>query len=264
MDFFEEYFTGYFERTPEGFMSWQHLTSVTIAVIIAVTLAIWLSRKNRKRDFMAKLKVVKVAAILIDGFELTKLILFAAMEENLRVLLSYLPLFLCSIPLIVLPVAAFSRGRVQKASLDFMVLFGMIAAVLGTYMAANIYSVFPVLHFQPVVSLITHMISGFAGLYILLSGLATFEKKNSGITIAILGAFMATAAIVNVLNRQIGAQSNYMFLSSADGTPFVILENIFGTRTWGYGLSVALVMWVYMLAVILIVNLARRNKARKA
>jgi len=260
MDFFTEFFSWDFTREPEGYMSWQHLLIVTIAFLIAFLLAIFLGKKMRNQEWAKKIKVLKISAILLDGFELIKLITYCIMENTLRALLGYLPLFLCSIPLIVLPVAAFSKGRIQKASLDFVMMFGLLGGMLGTYMAGNIYSIFPVLHFHPLVSLITHSISGFSALYIGFSHSFSLEKKNVGITIGILGVFMGVAAIVNQIGKVAHFQDNYMFLSRADGTPFAILEGWFGSETFGYGLAVALCMWAYMGIFYLVVHLIKRLK----
>jgi len=263
MDFFTEYFSWEFTREAEGYMSWQHLLAASLALTITVLASVLLGRKNRHKTFEEKMKTVKVAALLLDGFELVKLTVLVIITRNFATLRSYLPLFLCSIPLIVLPVAAFSKGRLQKASLDFMVMFGLICCVTGTFLAGNIYSIFPVLHFEPLVSLTTHNISGFACLYIGISGLATLEKKNTWITIAILGVFMAVAETVNLIHRGQGFQDNYMFLSRGDGTPFQILENIFGPCTVWYALSVAFLMWAYMILFIVIAQTGKNRRALK-
>ncbi|MFA5006673.1 MAG: hypothetical protein WC509_04320 [Candidatus Izemoplasmatales bacterium] len=246
MDFMTEFFSWNFTREPEGLFSWQHLAMVTSAFALAAFLAFRLSAKVAGKDRAAKMRVVVVAAIVLDGLELIKLVNYCLITGSLRILLNYLPLFLCSIPLIVLPVAAFAKGRIQQASLDFVMMFGLLGAILGTYLAGNIYSIFPVLHFDPMISLATHMTSGFAALYIGLSGLGTLEKRNRWIGIAILGVFMATAFVVDKIGHVAGFQDNYMFLTRSDGTPFMILENVFGAGTALYTLSVALCMWLYM------------------
>lgn len=75
-----------------------------------------------------------------------------------------LPLFMCSIQLITIPLAAFTKGRIKEASLDFVFIFGALGAVLGTYFAGNNYASYPVISFDNVNSGITHAISGFAAL----------------------------------------------------------------------------------------------------
>ncbi|HAQ56617.1 MAG TPA: hypothetical protein DCR44_04380 [Acholeplasmatales bacterium] len=261
MNFVKEFFSWNFTRLPEGLFSWQHLLMVTTVFFIAVFLAVRLSRKTAGADRAAKMKVVIIAAIVLDGLELIKLVNYCILTNSFRILLNYLPLFLCSIPLIVLPIAAFAKGRLQQASLDFVMMFGLLGAVLGTYLAGNIYSIFPVLHFDPMISLATHMTSGFSALYIGLSGLGTMEKKNRGIGVLILGVFMALAFVIDQIGKVAQFQDNYMFLSRADGTPFMILENIFGSGTALYSISVALTMWAYMGAFYLVAELLARRHA---
>jgi hypothetical protein len=246
MEFFKEYFSWQFDRAPEGFLSWQHLTVVTIAFVLVVLLAWRLASRRRHEDRRVRMKVVVVSAIVLDGFEILKLVVHVVMSGSFATLLGSLPLFLCSIPLIVLPIAAFAKGRLQQASLDFVLMFGLLGGFLGTYMAGNIYSIFPVIHFEPMVSLVTHMTSAFASLYIGLAGLGTMEKRNMSITTAILAAFMVAAYAVDQVGKVYGFQDNYMFLSRSDGTPFFILELIFGSGTAGYTISVAVCMWAYL------------------
>lgn len=263
LEFWKEYFTWEFERSPEGYFSWQHLLAATLAFSLALTLALVLGLRQRRAPFAKKIKTVRLAALLIDGFELVKLTVLVIITREFATLRSYLPLFLCSIPLIVLPVAGFGKGRLQQAALDFLLMFGLLGGLLGTFLAGNIYSIFPVLHFEPLVSLVTHNISSFAALFIGISGLATCEKKNRGIAIAILGFFMAVAEIVNLLQTGSGFQSNYMFLSQSDGTPFLIVEGWFGARTVGYTIAVALLMWGYVLLfMVVFALLAKTRKPR--
>jgi len=257
-EFYKEYISWAFDRVPEGYMSWQHLLSVSIVFGLAIFLAIHFGLKNKMKSRKEKLKAVMIAAIVLDSVEILKLIVSVIITKNIAILLGYLPLFLCSIPLIVLPIAAFSKGRLQQASLDFMVMFGLLGGVLGTYLAGNIYSIFPVLHFFTLNSMITHMTSAFAGMYIAISGLHSFEKRNIMISIGILGFFMIAAEVVNLINT--GYQSNYMFLSSGDGTPFTIIESVFPAHTVGYAISVALCMWIYLIGFSLVVLKIRKRK----
>ena len=120
---------GGFTRTPEGFFSWQHLTFVTSLMVAMIVLAAWLGRKNRGQDAKKQNAVLIWAALLIDGFEIFKIILACAQDPTAWKV--NLPLFLCSIQLITIPLAAFSRGRIKEASMDFVCIFGILGAVLG-------------------------------------------------------------------------------------------------------------------------------------
>ena len=198
--FMKEFFgwDGY-AREPEGYMSWQHLLFVTSLMVIMVAMAIWLGRRVRGLEDKQKNKVLIWAALLIDGFEIFKIIIFGLRSDDPMFWTRLLPLFLCSIQLITIPMAAFCKGRLKEAALDFVFIFGMLGAVLGTYGAGQNYTAYPVLSFDNMVSGITHAISGFASLYIAISGLLSMKKRNVWITFSILGGFCVAAYIANVL-----------------------------------------------------------------
>lgn len=212
---------GGFQRTPEGFMSWQYVVFVSVFMAAMVILAVVLGKQNKNRTAAQKNLVLVWSAILIDGFELFKIILNCSVDPTAW--RTMLPLFLCSIQLIAIPLAAFTKGRIKDAALDFVCIFGLLGGVLGTVGAAQNYNAYPVLSFPNVVSAITHTISGFASLYIILSGMASMQRKNIWITFAILTFFCIAAHAANVL-----LDYNYMFLVSGDGTPYDILYNLVG------------------------------------
>ena len=121
-------------------------------------------------------------------------------------LLYELPLFLCSIQLIAIPLAAFSKGRIKGAALDFVFIFGLLGALLGTYGAGNNYSVYPVLSIDNVASGITHSISGFASLYIAISGMVSMKKKDIPITFAILSGDVKSISSANGVGAKTAAR----------------------------------------------------------
>lgn len=241
---------GEYQREPEGYFSWQHLTFVTIVMIIMATLAVYYGLRNKNRCDRDKNRVMVVSAILIDSFELFKVVMFCIRDNAPMDWVNNLPLFLCSIQLITIPLAAFSKGRVKEAALDFVCIFGLLGAVLGTYLAGNNYSCYPVLCLDNVVSAITHAISGFCSLYILIARMASMKKQNIFITFCILFFFGISAYIANIFTDK-----NYMFLLRGDGTPYDILYNLLGGHSVIYPISVmalfvlyiSLYYWIYFL-----------------
>lgn len=233
-------FDGY-NRAAEGYMSWQHLTFVTFLTIAMVLCAVIMGRRNKRRDAKQKNRVLIVSAILINSFELIKIIILSIRQNDAMHWINVLPLFMCSIQLITIPLAAFSRGRIKEASLDFVMIFGLLGAVLGTYFAGNNYASYPVLSFDNVVSGITHCIAGFAALYIMISGMASMKKRNILITTGILGGFCVAAYIANIF-----VDCNYMFLSRGDGTPYDIVFNLVKGHRVLYPLSVVALFVVYI------------------
>ena len=236
-------FLGYkgYTREPEGFLSWQHLTFVTLLMVCMVTLAVILGMRYRKKSQQSRNKVLMVSAILMDSLEFIKVVLFCAMKNDWMNWLYQLPCYLCSIQLITLPLAAFSRGKVKSACFDFVCIFGIIGALLGTYGAGQNYSAYPVLSFDNVVSGLTHSISGFASLYILFAKMEEMKKRNLYISCGIILSFSVVAYGLNML-----LDSNYMFLMRGDGTPYDILYNLISGHAVWYPLGVVMLFFLYI------------------
>ena len=250
---------GGYQRPADGFLSWQHLTFVTTLMVIMVGCALWLGKKNKTADFKAKNLVLVWTAFLIDGFELFKLWLVCYRESSLTPLLHNLPLFLCSIQLLAIPMAAFCRGRLKEAALDFVCIFGILGAVLGVYGAGQDYNCYPVLSFDNVVSGITHSLSGFASLYILISGMGSLKKEHIHCTVGILLCFCVMAYTANIF-----LDYNYMFLMRGDGTPYDILYNLVGGHPVLYPAGVVVLFVLYLTGFYGVHFLARRKKSQTA
>ena len=234
---------GGYSRPAEGFLSWQHLTFVTAIMLVMIGMAVFLGKKNRNLTDAQKNRVMIASAFLIDGFELFKIVLCCIRGNDPWGWLYNLPLFLCSIQLIVIPLAAFSKGRLREAALDFVMIFGIAGAVLGTYGAGNNYGTYPVLSFDNVVSGITHGIAGFCSIYIAVSGMHSMKKRNLPLVCGILVAFCVMAYVANIL-----LDYNYMFLMRGDGTPYDIAYNLVNGHVVLYPAIVIVMFFVYILA----------------
>ena len=249
-----------YHREAEGFFSWQHLLFVSLLMVIMVVLAVVLGKKYRDKPMEEKNKVLVVTAIAINAFEIFKIVVMCIRsEDGFAKILHLLPLFLCSIQLLALPIAAFAKGQLKDAALDFVFVFGILGAVLGTFGAAQNYNAYPVLSLDNVVSGITHTISGFASLYIAFSGMDSMLKKDIPVVFGILGAFCVLAYVVNVL-----VDYNYMFLMRGDGTPYDILYNLVGGNKVLYPLSVVLLFYLYIICFQAIYSKIKEKMTAKA
>ncbi|MBR4016730.1 MAG: YwaF family protein [Oscillospiraceae bacterium] len=248
---------GGYTRPAEGFLSWQHLLFVGSLLIVMALLAIWLGKNRKHRTDREKNRVLIAAALLIDGFELMKIIVLCLRSESTEPILRNLPLFLCSIQLIAIPMAAFTKGRVREASLDFVCIFGILGAVFGTIGAGQNYNAYPVLSMDNVVSGITHCISGFASLYIMIAGMAGLKKENIGFTFGILVVSCVAAYIANIT-----IPYNYMFLMAGDGTPYDILYNLVNGNKVFYPLLVVALFLIYIVLFYRAARFVSRKKQR--
>lgn len=234
-------------RVPEGPFSWQHLLLVGTTLDLMVFGAVYLGLRNRNKNIDEKCKPLIITAFLIDGCELARIILSCIINKDPMGWLNDLPLFLCSIQFFTIPIAAFCKGRIRQIALDFILIFGILGAVAGTIGAIQNYTYYPVLSMKNVVSSITHAGAGFAGLYIPIAKMHSMKKRDIPWVYGILIAICIVAYIVNfAIPGDDGIPRNYMFLIRSDGTPYFILEGIFGVDTFAYSVSVVLVFVLYI------------------
>ena len=198
------------------------------------------------------------AAILINAFEVVKIVVLSIRTQDALRFLYVLPLFLCSIQLIAIPMAAGCKGRVKNACLDFVFTFGILGAIFGTVGATQNYGCYPVLSMDNVFSGITHCISGFASLYIAISGMASMQKKDMTITLCVLLGFAIVAYIVNII-----IDYNYMFLMYHDGTPYSIFYNMVGGSPIFYPIVVVGIFVVYIVLFYYIYEKVMKKKNSK-
>ena len=250
---------GGYTREPEGYLSWQHILFVGALLCAMFALSIWLGLRNRRREDRAKNRTLIVTAILMDAIEIAKIAIMCYRSDDPTTWHNHLPLFLCSIQLITIPLAAFTKGRVREAALDFVFVFGLLGAILGTIGAGQHYNAYPVLSLDNVASGLTHCISGFAALYIVLAGQASMKKRNIPITYAILAVFCTAAFIANAI-----LDTNYMFLRQGDGTPYDILYNLFGGNPILYPIGVVVLFLLYIAAFYGVFFLIQKKRGNKA
>lgn len=232
---------GGYQRPAEGFLSWQHLTFVSTLMVIMTVLAVVFGKKMRNASPARKNIPLIAAAIIMDGAEINKVLLKCTLGEDPMCWMYALPLFVCSVQLITVPVAAFSKGRLREAALDFLFIFGLIGALMGTYAAGDGYGAYPVLSLDNVTSGITHSSIGFSALYIMIARMVSMKKENMWLSFMILIVFCLAAQIANEI---IGC--NYMFMQSGGGTPYDILYNLAAGHPVLYPVSVVLVFILYM------------------
>ena len=250
---------GGYQRPAEGYFSWQHLTFVTTLVALMIICAAVLGCKYQKESPKKKNRVLIVAAIAIDSIELFKIVVMCIRSRDPWGWLYNLPLFLCSIQLITIPLAAFSKGRLKEASLDFVAIFGILGALLGTYFAGQNYGCYPVISLDNVASGITHTIAGFASLYILISGMCSMRRENISMTVSILGLFGVLAYLANLR-----WDCNYMFLSRGDGTPYDLIFNFVNGNPVLYPLCVIGLFVLYIALYHLVYSAVVRKRQKAA
>lgn len=246
---------GGYTRLADGAYSPKHIINMVVFIGLSLFFAFFLGLKNKSKDDKTKNKPLIVAAILIDSLEIIKLIIACVKDGSCTPLLYNLPLFFCSIMLIAIPLAAFTKGRIKEAAVDFVFAFGLLGGIMGIVGAAQNYNAYPAFSWDNMVSAATHGISAFSSLYIGLSKMFTLKMKNLPICEAILGFFVAAALIINPI-----IDYNYMFLRNHDGTPYSIFYNMVNGDPILYPMIVILIFVIWILIYYLIVLGLRKKK----
>ena len=234
---------GGYKRTPEGFMSWQHLVYSSVLTVAMIVMAIILGRFYKNKDEKRKNKVLLWTGIILNTLWILKIIILSIRGNNPRYFLIDLPLFLCSIMFIAVPLAAFTKGRIREAALVFIFIFGILAGTMGNYGAGQNFNAYPVLSFDNIVSGLTHSISGFISLFVGIAGLTSMKKNNIWITFLILVGFCVLAYIADIT-----IPYNYMFLMRGDGTPYDIFYNLVNGNRVLYPMIVVGLFLLYIAA----------------
>ena len=254
---------GGYERTPEGFLSWQHILYSSILTAIMIATAIILGRIYKNKDDKSKNKVILWTGIILDSLWFLEIIILSIRGNNPLYFLIDLPLFLCSIMFIAVPLAAFTKRRIREAALDFIFIFGILAGIMGNYGAGQNFNAYPVLSFDNIVSGLTHSISGFISLFVGIAGITSMKKNNIWITFLILIGFCVLAYIADIT-----IPYNYMFLMRGDGTPYDIFYNLVNGNRILYPLIVVGLFLLYIAAYYgvyyLVTYLIKKHKDNKA
>lgn len=238
MTFYEWFFLEK-DRAGDALFSWPHLLSVTLILGGFLALAILLGRKYRGNQKAEDL-ILLIGGISIVTVQVSKIVYLCVTRGDGTVwdcLIGNAPLYLCDMATFIIPLAALTKGRVKDWCLDFVAIWGLIMGFFGTYLAGNIYPAHAAISWAAINSLLLHAISGFAAMFIFVTGLNKMEKRNIPFVVGILVIFMTTALIIDYVDNH-----NFMFFFHGDGTPFTLFDEYLS-----FGLKPIYQLWIYVL-----------------
>lgn len=228
--------------TPAGYLSAGHFTWSLITFFIWVGAAIFFGIRMKGKDDKKQDRVLAIATIIMLVFEGTGIILDCVRTGSLNILKGELPFYLCSIQFVNQPVACWGKGRIKKVAKNFLFIWGFITAIFGIFLDASCYGWFPLVSFEVLRNTVTHGISGFGALYLIVSGQINMKKKDILPVMAEFGIFLICALICAWTLGE-----NYMFFLHDSGTPFRFFYAAVKGNMVLYDISVAAGMSFYAL-----------------
>ena len=246
MDFYKWFFLEE-GRTPAGLFSLSHILTVTLTLAIFLTLAVFLGKKF-KGDYKKQNLVLLISGIAIVVVQLSKNIWLLCETDNFwDCLIGNWPLYFCDVPIYIIPLAAFTRGRFRTWCIDFMAICGLLMGFMGNYFAGNLYPSHAIISFSVINALLNHSISAFVALFIWVSGLNKMEKRDIPFAIGILFTFMSIALTVDYISIPIiGRERNFMFFFHGDGTPFTLFLDLYKGALIPYQITIYVLQCGYM------------------
>lgn len=220
--------------TIEPYFSKAHIFAVTFFLVHIIVLAIYLGRKykNNPKAIEIVLKISAFIMIAMYIFEITDNIAHQFVIKKLTLdtaegwktfaghIINNAPLYLCDFSIFVIPIIAFSKGKVRAIASDFMAIWGIPMGIIGTYLAGNIFGRVPVMSFDGLLAIFLHVIPAGVTVFLYVTKIATLEKKNAFLTTVIFMAFMLFVLLYDNIFGIWYKGVNFMFFYSGDGTPF--------------------------------------------
>ena len=194
-------------------------------------------------------QTICIAAMLVPALELTHSIWLYA--TGVSELVQLLPLHLCGIQSLFIPLAVFTRRTCFE---DFVYATALLGGVFGILFPAGVAGYYEVLSFQTIQTVLLHMLLIFIPLALVRTGahLPSVQRFPR-----VLCIFFAVALVVGTVDRIFG--ENYMFLYEAPaGTPLVWIFNTFGRPVY------LVVTFLLLAGVSLLIHLPFALRQRKA
>ena len=245
----------------------EHIIVSIIITLLYIGLAVFFGIKYKNKEENQKLRPIKVSAFIHLSMYFTWLIVALIKTKHdssywLELFRFALPLFMCDIQLIAIPVAAWGKGKAQKTAMDLCVILGILTALMGAWFNAGTFSNNQIWCFYSINNYVNHCVPGFVSLYIIISKQYNMRIKDSWITILVLLAFAAFALL---FDHTLGY--NYMFFKESSGTPFFIFENWAKGNLFLYDvfvlMSMILFIVIYYSIFELVLFIIGKNKSHK-
>lgn len=212
------FFAFYDVLDPEAaFPLWgvRHMTMIAIMLLGLSWALKWVGQLPEEKSW----RVIQVAAVVEPLLELWHTVWLYSCGQTQLVKL--LPLHLCSMQCIFIPLAIFSKKRVLW---DYLYATAVLGGLCGVIFPAGVADVYPLWHFQSLQTVLLHSLLVFIPLALIVTGRYEPSVRRFPQALLVFLPVAAAAALVDVCFGE-----NYMFiLYPPEGTPLVWLYATFG------------------------------------
>lgn len=205
----------------------KHLIGLLIVITLVLLSMFLVEKKN-----VSQKKVLLVVTIGLLVIEITKLTFITINAGSFP--MNHLPLHLCSLPLYLYPIIAFSKNeKLKKFVLPAAyatVLFGGLIALLypANILGSEETWTLTKDNFLPYISFVYHGLMIFGPIYLLRSGMYTISIPKLKVAFIVTFIFMLMAMTVNTYSNIVDSfgVKDFMLLNTGNGSPFVFIRDI--------------------------------------
>ncbi|MDL2292664.1 YwaF family protein [Acholeplasma sp. OttesenSCG-928-E16] len=217
-----------------------HITQIIMMIILFVVFY-FVFRNKKKIETLVYAIATIICYICISG------LLIYSFVTGIFNLEWVLPLHLCNLFFIILPIMTFSKGRFRDFFKDYGFYIGMGGCVLYVLLPANTQPFYEAWHIVPTLVFIHHLTIGLVSIYLISSGVYKARIRNFWKMFACLFPLLTGAFICNAY-----LGTNFCFMNPSMQTyPLGYIEVVLG-KYYPYiflalviGIPTLLMLWLF-------------------
>ncbi|MFA5037112.1 MAG: hypothetical protein WC479_08050 [Candidatus Izemoplasmatales bacterium] len=203
----------------EDFFGTWHKIYIIFAIVAIVLLCVFLRKASRHSVEI----FLKIISIIVPILEACKIVWESSYDIALYGEFNWsglLPLYTCSMFIYILPIAAWTKGKVRECALAFLTTIGVFAG-LTNFFVPPILNTYPFFTYATFTSLYFHTLMVFTGVFLVTTKYYVPNTKSILKAFIPLVCFSAIVIPVNFYLNKIGYYPDYMLYMYGNGAPLL-------------------------------------------
>jgi hypothetical protein len=242
------------DNTPYKYFSVQHIIMIALTIVILTTIGVVCRGKKQWINTMFYITSAITVTCALSLFLYSAI--FSRMVEGKNVwnLEWFLPVHICNLFFITLPLCAFCKKKVRTFLADYTVLCGFFGCLIATCFTMHTILYYPAIHFVPFMCWLHHLCIGSAAVFLVTSG--NYKRFKWFPAMSLTWLMIAFSLVFNYL-----LGTNFIALNLANPkAPITWFQWMFGK----YGSLAMAVIFTYIaigMQILWDVRLKRRGEA---